>query len=187
MNRIHRHYCRSGRWRSQLSDVLPWVTEDVPLAGAKVLELGAGPGLTTDWLRARVGALTAVEYDAADAAALRGRAHDVEVHHADATNLPFPDGSFDTVVCFTMLHHVPDTERQDRLFREAARVLRPNGMFGGSDSRWGPLFALAHVGDVLHLVDPATLPGRLYAAGFTDVRVDAKRSVFRFRATRSTT
>ena len=93
------------------------------LKGARVLELGSGPGLTTDWLRPRVGSLTAVEYDEADAAALRERAPDVEVHHADAAELPFADEVFDAVVCFTMLHHVPTRDLQDQLFAEARRVL----------------------------------------------------------------
>lgn len=182
MNLVHRLYCRSPRWRSRLRDVLPWATDSAPLDGSRVLELGSGPGLTTDWLRPRVGSLTAVEYDEADATALRDRAPDVEVHHADATQLPFGDRAFDAVVCFTMLHHVPTRELQDQLFAEARRVLRPGGVFAGSDSRWGPLFAVAHWGDTLRLVDPDELPYRLRSAGFVEASVDCRRDVFRFRA-----
>lgn len=180
MNLIHRWYCRTGRWRRHLGQLLPWATEEVPLAGARVLELGSGPGQTTDWLLPRVGSLTAVEYDEADANALAARLPDVRVVHADATRLPFADGGYDVVVSFTMLHHVGTPLQQDRLFAEAARVLRPGGVFAGSDSRWGPLFALAHLGDTLHLVDPDGLPTRLAAAGLADVRVQARRSAFRF-------
>ena len=97
MNLVHRLYCRSPRWRRRLGDLLPWATASLQLDRARVLELGSGPGLTTDWLRPRVGSLTAVEYDEADAAALRERAPDVEVHHADATELPFADQAFDAV------------------------------------------------------------------------------------------
>jgi SAM-dependent methyltransferase len=185
VNFIHRIYCRSGRWRAELSQLLPWATADIPLRGATVLELGSGPGLTTDWLRPRVGALATVEYDKSDAEALRRRLPDVDVHHGDATALPFSDATFDGVVCFTMLHHVPTRELQDRLFKEARRVLRPGGVFAGSDSRWGPLFALAHLGDTLLLVDPAGLPERLRAAGFVDATADLRRSAFRFRAVAS--
>jgi hypothetical protein len=64
VNLIHRMYCRSGRWRAQLSQLLPWATAGIPLRGATVLEFGkAVLGLTTDWLRPRVGALATVEYD----------------------------------------------------------------------------------------------------------------------------
>ena len=185
MNLIHRIYCRSRRWRAQLSQLLPWATAGIPLGSATVLELGSGPGLTTDWLRPRVGALATVEYDESDAKTLGRRLPDVNVYHGDATALPFGDATFDVVLCFTMLHHVPTRELQDRLLKESRRVLRPGGVFGGSDSRWGPLFALAHLGDTLQLVDPVSFPERLRAAGFLDATTDIWRSAFRFRAVAS--
>ena len=185
MNIVHRLYCRSGRWRARLDTLLPWATDGVPLDGA-VLELGSGPGRTTDWLAPRCGTLTAVELDASDAAALAGRLPTVEGCRADATNLPFDDGSFDTVVCFTMLHHVPTAAAQNRLLAEAHRVLRPGGTFAGSDSRWGPLFAVAHLGDMMCLVDPTALPARLEAVGFSIPHTDAQDDAFRFRAAAAT-
>lgn len=182
MNVVHRLYCRSGRWRGHLDGLLPWATQDVPLAGSRVLEIGSGPGQTTDWLLPRVDSLATVELDERDAAALAARMPEVDARRADATDLPFEAGTFDVVVCFTMLHHVPTTALQDRLLAEAARVLRPGGTFAGSDSRWGPLFAVAHLRDTMRLVDPATFPERLAAAGLTDARVDVRRDAFRFRA-----
>lgn len=139
MNVIHRRYCRSGHWRHHLERLLPWATADIPLAGARVLEIGSGPGQTTDWLLPRCGSLSAVEIDTADAEALAARLPAVEVHGADATHLPFDSASFDVVVSFTMLHHVPTRSLQDQMLAEAARVLRPAGWLAGSDSRWGPL------------------------------------------------
>ena len=183
MNLIHRRYCRSGHWKHHLNDLLPWATTGVRLDGASVLELGSGPGQTTDWLRTRVGTLTAVEYDQADAEALRARLPDVHVVHGDATDLPFEAGTFDTVVCFTMLHHIPTSAGQDRVFSEAARVLKDGGTFAGSDSRWGPLFALAHVGDTMALIDPGSLADRLHKAGFADPQVTEGRKAVRFHAT----
>lgn len=47
-----------------------------------------------------------------------------ELQKADAENLPFPDGSFDIVYSWSVLHHTPDTQKA---FAEAARVLRPGG------------------------------------------------------------
>src|SRR3954468_15883378 len=125
MNLIHRVYCRSALWRRHLGVILPWATEGVPLDG-HVLELGSGPGLTTDWLQSQAGSLTAVEYVEADVAALSERAPDVDVHNADATDLPFDDGTLAPVLCFTMLRHVPSAALQDRLYPEARRVLKPN-------------------------------------------------------------
>lgn len=99
--------------------------------------------------------------------------------------MPFPDGRFSAVVCFTMLHHVPTPDLQNRIFAEARRVLRPGGVFLGSDSRGqGLRFRLLHIRDTKLLVDPATLPGRLSDAGFDKVDVDAGPPL-RFRALRA--
>jgi len=182
MNLIHRIYCRSERWRAHLSQLLPWATEGVPLRGANTLELGSGPGLTTYWLRSQTEMLTAIEFDKADAYSLKRRLTDVDVRHGDAAALPFPDASFDVVVRFTMLHHVPTVVRQNEVLTEARRVLRPGGTFAGSDSRWGALFALAHLGDTLCLIDPHTFADRLHSAHFTDITTGLRREAFRFRA-----
>jgi hypothetical protein len=61
-------------------------------------------------------------------------------------------------------------------------VLRAGGVFAGSDSRWGPLFALAHLGDTMQLVDPASLVHRLRDAGFDAPNVETRRSAFSFHA-----
>ncbi len=184
MNLIHRRYCRSQRWGGHVSRLLPWATDGVDLTGADVLELGSGPGLTTDWLAPRSGTLTALEYDETDATSLAARAPAVTVIHGDARSVPLPDASVDVVVCFTMLHHLPSPTAQDELFAEAARILRPGGTFAGSDSRFGPLFAIAHIGDTMTLVDPAGLPVRLRTAGFADVSTDIAGRAVRFRARR---
>ena len=186
MNRFHRWYCASGRWATVVRDeLLPWALRDVDL-GDDLLEIGPGPGLTTGLLRDRVRVLTAVEIDPALAASLQSRfaRSDVEVRTADATELPLPDGRFSAVVSFTMLHHVPSAQLQDRVLTEAYRVLRPGGVFAGSDSTIGPLFRLAHMFDTMVVVDPDTFAARLAAAGFVDAQVDRGRHAFRFRARR---
>jgi SAM-dependent methyltransferase len=186
MNTFHRWYCRSATWRRTVRErLLPWVLSGIDL-GADVLEVGPGPGLTTDVLAERVGHLTCVEKDPALAASLarRARAH-VEVFEADATRLPFADGRFSGAVSCTMLHHVPTPALQDRLLAEVARVLAPGGWLVGSDSLTSALFRLAHWGDTMVLVDPDLLGGRLERAGFTDVRVERAPRAFRFRARRA--
>ena len=50
----------------------------------------------------------------------------VEFRVASATDLPFEDASFDTVVCWEVLEHLPKTSEQ-RAFDEIHRVLRPGG------------------------------------------------------------
>lgn len=186
MNRLHHWICGSGLWRRVVErDLLPWVLEDIDL-GAQALEVGPGPGITTDLLQRRVGRLTAVEIDPAlaDRLARRSAGRNVTVLCADATAMPLPDARFDAAVSFTMLHHVASPALQDRLLAEVARVLRPGGTFAGTDSLPSPLFRLIHAFDTLVPVDPHGFAARLEAAGFTGARVDVRSRAFRFRATR---
>jgi SAM-dependent methyltransferase len=186
MNWFHRQVCRSGRWRRHLErDLLPWALRDVEL-GDDVLEVGPGPGVTTDLLRSRTQRLTALEVDAAAGAALQKRLNGtgVRVVHGDGAAMPFADGSFSGVVAFTMLHHVPTAALQDRLLAEARRVLRSGGVFAGLDGVGSFLFRLIHLGDTYTPVNPDTIGRRLEAAGFVNVAVEHGRGRFCFRATR---
>ena len=164
---------------------MPWVLRDV-VPGDDVLEIGPGPGLTTDSLRYWAPRLTAIEIDPTLANTLRVRMTDtnVDVVTGDATAMPFVDGRFSSVVSFTMLHHVPSAEQQDQVLSEVHRVLRPGGTFAGSDSTGSFVFRLAHLFDTMVLIDPASFATRLEAVGFADAEVQRADGAFRFRATR---
>jgi SAM-dependent methyltransferase len=184
MNRAHAVLCSSGWWaRTVERDLLPWGLADVDL-GEGVLEIGPGFGATTRVLAHRPGSLTVVELSEGYCKRLRRTlGDDVEVVQADATKMPFADGRFSGVVCFTMLHHVPSRELQDRLLGEVSRVLRPGGVFAGTDSLGtGRAFKLLHVGDTLVPVSPDELPARLESVGLVEPTVDAGGRSFRFRA-----
>ncbi len=45
----------------------------------------------------------------------------------DATRMAFPDNSFDVVLCFSSLEHLPDAAQQREWVREMVRVLAPGG------------------------------------------------------------
>lgn len=175
MNEAHQ-FCGSDEWRQMIRDViLPWAIGDEQL-GDDVLEVGPGYGATTDVLSTAVAQLTSVEIDAELAAMLVDRfagTPSVQIVNADATTLDFPDGRFTGAACFTMLHHVEPFERQDQLFGEIARVLRPGAVLVASDSLASEPLAQMHDGDTYNPIDPETLPARLTAAGFTDVEVRA--------------
>jgi ubiquinone/menaquinone biosynthesis C-methylase UbiE len=151
-----------------------------------MLELGPGPGAATEWLRHRVRRLVAVESDTVAAEKLERRfsTSNVEVVVGDATNLNFSDESFDSVGTFTMLHHVPTAQLQQRVLLEAYRVLRPGGTLLGSDSLASNNLHHFHAEDTYNPVYPASLLVRLQAVGFTsitlfvdyDVRFVAKKS-----------
>jgi predicted methyltransferase len=83
-----------------------------------------------------------------------------------------------------MLHHVPSPELQDRLFRQVWRVLKPGGVFVGSDSLQSWLMRVVHIRDTLVPVDPDTVGTRLEAAGFQVLGVEKSTNAFRFHAQR---
>lgn len=175
MNDEHLTFCASDEWREIVRGrILPWALTDIDL-GPDVIEVGAGPGVTTDELRLGVERLTAVELDVDLAAALRARlaGTNVEVVQADATALPHDGDRFSGAVSFTMLHHVPTVELQDRLFAELARVLAPAGVLVLSDSVGSDELRAFHAGDTYNPVDPTTLPARLANAGFSAIDVHA--------------
>jgi ubiquinone/menaquinone biosynthesis C-methylase UbiE len=184
VNEEHLRLCASAEWAALVrDDLLPWVIGDDDL-GERVLEIGAGPGLVTDLLLERTSHVTAVEIDERLATALRERMRGcpVEVVTADATALPLPDDRYSAAACFTMLHHIPTRERQDRALVEIARVLRPGGLLVGTDGEDTPTRRALHVDDVFEPIDPAGFVDRLQRAGFDDPVVDSNGDRFRFRA-----
>src|SRR5581483_230775 len=128
--------------------------------------------------------VTCVEIDPKLVATLRQRFDhsNVTVVNGDAAALPFPDASFSGAVAFTMLHHVPSPQLQDRILAEVCRVLRPGGTFAGTDSRWSIMMPLVHLFDTMVLVPPESMLARLQAAGFTDVTVETAKSLPLLRA-----
>jgi SAM-dependent methyltransferase len=187
MNQEHLALCSSAEWAEAVQRwIIPWVLEAVDL-GDDVLEVGPGPGLTTDVLRTRVARLTAVEVhpDLADALAARLAGTNVEVVCADATRTPLPAGRFSGAVCLTMLHHVPSPAAQDAVLAETCRLVRPGGVLAGQDSLDSPQLRSLHHDDVYVPVDPASLQARMEAAGFTDVQVDTNEYAVRFRGTKA--
>jgi len=100
-------------------------------APAKVLELGAGRGISS-YAFAKAGwKVTALEPDASDvvgAGAIRSLAQDagvaIEVVENWGESLPFPGGTFDLVYGRAVFHHARDLEA---FCAEACRVLKPGG------------------------------------------------------------
>jgi len=105
-------------------------------AGDHVLDVGCGSGAVTRDIARRIGSRgRAVGLDpssellaiARELAREAGVADCLEFCEGDVLRLPFPDRSFDVVLCVTVLSHVPHGEAA---IPELARVLRPGGRLG---------------------------------------------------------
>jgi SAM-dependent methyltransferase len=95
--------------------------------GQRALDVGCGPGALTGELVDRLGAaaVSAADPSSPFVAAVRQRFPDVDVQHANAESLPFPDDSFDVTVAQLVVLFMSDPVAG---LREMARVTRPGGV-----------------------------------------------------------
>jgi len=173
VNAAHLEYCSSEDWRRRVQEViLPEALRGVDL-GDEAIEIGPGPGFTTDVLRTMTGRLTAVEIDERLSASLTERMEgaNVDVVLGDATRLDFPAQHFTGAASFHMLHHIEPADAQDRVFAELARVLVPGAVLVAADGTYSEATAAFHEDDIYNPLDPDDLEGRLAAAGFGDIEV----------------
>ncbi|HEY3176838.1 MAG TPA: methyltransferase domain-containing protein [Candidatus Polarisedimenticolia bacterium] len=120
----YRFACQEAR---PLAALLDDVGEELPSSG-RMLDLGCGPGGYLAEAAAR-GPVAAFGLDrdpealSIAAASLREEGLVAPLVRAEAERLPFAAGVFDSVLCVVVLPYV----REERVLREAARVLRPGG------------------------------------------------------------
>ncbi|MCC7492671.1 MAG: class I SAM-dependent methyltransferase [Fimbriimonadaceae bacterium] len=111
-------------YRDLLIDRYKLVYDWVPEGTARILDVGCGNALFTQWLRQKAGSVVGVDHNPRNCR--RGRAAYPELHLAAsaAEGLPFPDAHFDCVVCSDTLEHTDDDQAS---VDELLRVLRPGG------------------------------------------------------------
>jgi ubiquinone/menaquinone biosynthesis C-methylase UbiE len=98
-----------------------------------LLDLGAGTAQIPIELCRRAPQLRVVAVDAAEHmlvlakenVGVAGLAERIELVHADAKRLPFPDASFDAVISNSILHHIPEPRE---VIAEAVRIITPGGL-----------------------------------------------------------
>jgi ubiquinone/menaquinone biosynthesis C-methylase UbiE len=91
--------------------------------GARLLDICCGPGMLSAAAINRGTRAVGLDFPGVVALA-RKLVPGAEFQEGDATELPFPDNSFDAVVCGYGIMHVPDPEKA---MQEMLRVLRPGG------------------------------------------------------------
>ena len=118
----------------------------VEMDGRDVLDVGCGEGYVARRLIAAGARVTGIDplAGAIETARAAGDAQDTRVTFVDGTAeaLPFDDASFDTVVFFNSLHHVP-VDSMGLALEVAARVLRDGGvLYVQEPVAEGPAFEL---------------------------------------------
>jgi 2-polyprenyl-6-hydroxyphenyl methylase/3-demethylubiquinone-9 3-methyltransferase len=109
---------------------LSWFDRRIDWKGRDVLDLGCAGGFMAEALASRGANVTGI--DPAQQAIEEARRHakinnlTIEYNVGAGENLPYPDRSFDIVVCVDVLEHVADLQK---VINEIARVLRPGGCF----------------------------------------------------------
>lgn len=172
------------------------------LAGARVLELGAGTGELAARLADEVGpsgSIVATDVAESMVDLIRRRLSGVaqaEVAQVDASRIPYPDASFDAVLFRMGLMLMPEPEVT---LNEIRRVLRPGGRLavtvwaGPQDNPWMTAIGTALTmcglvqggpaigpGGTFSLADPHDLETRVRNSGFADVTVKPVTSILHF-------
>ena len=115
--------------RYRLESHIPRCLDELDVRGKSVLEIGLGQGTESEGLIRRGARWTGIDVttEAVQRVSVRLELHGLSpegITHASATEIPFPDDSFDLVFSHGVLHHVPDILVAQA---EIARVLRPGG------------------------------------------------------------
>ena len=106
-----------------------WRRDLLATASGDTLEIGAGTGVNLQYYPEGLGRLVLLEPDPGMRRQLASKVEsrsNTEICESPSEALPFPDGSFDTVVSTLVLCTAPDP---GQALREIRRVLRPNGRF----------------------------------------------------------
>lgn len=107
-----------------------------------VLELGCGEGRITSYIEPMVGHLTAVDIAPGMVYAATERLDEPDLAIADASELPFDDDTFDTVLFpFNGIDYLSPSEQRRRTIDEVQRVLKPGGdfVFSSHNQFWIPI------------------------------------------------
>lgn len=127
--RLSREYfLEIERQRYELQPHILEVISKIDWRGKRVLEIGSGVGTDARVIIGKGGVYTGINVDRASTEAtlqaLRVFSLPGVALQCDATSLDFPDGAFDVVYSFGVLHHIPEVEKA---VAEVQRVLRPGG------------------------------------------------------------
>ena len=152
-NRCARDY--AGQRRITPEAELNLITEHL-LPGAKILDVGCGAGIPVAQHLAGTFSLTGIDISSNMIALAKKNVPTAKFIIADVMETEFPSGSFDAIVSFYAIFHIPRQEHQD-LFRRFAQWLRPGGLL---------LFTVARYDDGLGYTEDDFFGGTMYWSNF---------------------
>jgi SAM-dependent methyltransferase len=161
--------------------------------GLSVLDVCCGTGLAAQAAASKGARVTGIDISSEMIALARAKSPDCDFRVGDAEALPFENQFFDRVICNFGLFHLPEP---DRAMAEAARVLRPGGIYAFTTWRGpdvSPLFRIVPEAIQAHGIMDVGLPpapppfrlankdesaGAMRAAGFADMSFVDVAAVF---------
>ncbi len=170
-NEIRKFEALAARWWDPESEFKPlhdinplrldYIRKQVPLAGARVLDVGCGGGLLSEALAREGAQVTGIDMGEAPLSVARLHLHEsgLEVDYRQTTAEAFAEahpGEFDLVTCLEMLEHVPDPAST---VAACARLVKPGGTVVFSTINRNPkawLFAIVGAEYLLGLLPKGT-------------------------------
>ncbi|HLO32197.1 MAG TPA: class I SAM-dependent methyltransferase [Anaerolineales bacterium] len=168
-NGMARRNLYDAEWTVSLLDIQP---------GSQVLEIGFGPGVSTQMVSAQAsqGFVAGVDHSqtmvqvASQRNAPAIQAGRMELKHGDVASLPYPDESFD--IAFS-LHSIYFWTKPVDCLKEIKRVLKPGGLLAITiqpKDKWAP----ERTGDagIMTLYFGGEVAALFSEAGYRDIRVE---------------
>ncbi|MCS4089068.1 class I SAM-dependent methyltransferase [Rhizobium sp. BK176] len=112
-------------WREHEFPLVRRFLESRPSPRGDLLDVGCGTGYYLGRLRDLFERASGVDLSEGMLAVARSGHPALDLRKGGAESLPFPDASFEAVICCRVLTHVRDV---DSAFAEIGRVLRPRGL-----------------------------------------------------------
>ncbi len=158
-------------WNAGMRDVAKLLLARSHLPrGGRVLDVGCGSGLTLSWFHALWPGWTGTGIDVSPEALRSAGERGEMVCQASALTLPFPDRSFDAVLCLDVLQHLPLDGGDVAALREIRRVLPVGGtLLLRTNAQSFPRVADDPRHD-FHKYSAGELRGKLAATGFEVLR-----------------
>lgn len=114
--------------RRRVRNLLEKLAQSTP--AGRLLDVGCGTGLVLDLAHDLFKQLDGIDITEEMLARVKPRLN-VRTQRASAERIPFPDGVFDVVTAYSVLHHIEDL---GQVFHEVRRTLKPGGVFYADES-----------------------------------------------------